>query len=268
MKGSFGVSNLAWPPSALDEALALLAAQGCTAVEIAPWAVFGRWDNIAQDARRLRAQIESHGLVCAAMQGILFGAGDMALFGTEAQRAGLEAHLERVAALADLLGAGACVFGAPKQRDPGDLEAAAAWDIALSALRRIGPAFAAAGSALAFEANATRYACRFVTTTAEAARLVREAATPGIGLQIDTGTLFLESEDPAILVDVAPIAVHAHISEPELQPVGAHCLDHAAIAGALRDSGYAGSVSIEMKAVDPWAPAVTQAIGFVRRVYA
>ena len=268
MKGPFGVSNFAWPPGALDEALALLAAQGCTAVEIAPWAVFGRWDDIDEDAIRLRSRIESHGLVCAAMQSLLFGAGDMALFGSAAQRAGLEAHLERVARLAGLLGARACVFGAPKQRDPGDLAPAVAWDIALAALRRIGPAFAAAGSALAFEANAARYACRFVTTTAEAARLVEQAATPGIGLQIDTGTLFLEAEDPAILRRVAPIAVHAHVSEPDLQEVGAHGLDHQPIAQALRDSGYAGSVSIEMKAVDAWAPAVTHAIGFVRRVYA
>ena len=268
MTRPLGVSNLAWPPGALDEALALLAAQGCAAVEIAPFAVFGRWDNLDEPATRLRARIESHGLACTAMQGLLFGAGDMALFGSQAQRANLEIHLERVANLAALLGARACVFGAPRQRDPGDLAPTAAWDIALAALRRIGPAFHAAGSSLAFEANAARYACRFVTTTAEAARLVEQAATPGIGLQIDTGTLFLEAEDPAILRQIAPLAVHAHVSEPDLQAVGAHGLDHAPIARALRDSGYAGSVSIEMKTFNPWAPAVAHAIAFVRHAYA
>ena len=150
---------------------------------------------------------------CVALQGILFGAEDVSLFGTR-ERGRLEAHLDHVAALAGLLGARACVFGAPKQRDPEGLGAGEAWEMALGGLRRIGPAFDAVGSALAFEANSSRYGCRFVTTTVEAIRLVQEASCPGVGLQIDTGTIFLEHEDPAVLLEAASLAVHAHVSEP------------------------------------------------------
>ena len=169
--------------------------------------------------------------------------------------------------VAGVLGARACVFGAPKQRDPGALDAEAAWEIALRALRRIGPAFDAAGSALAFEANARRYGCRFVTTTAEAIRLVEDVATPGVGLQIDTGTVFLEQEPADVLLRAAPLAVHAHVSEPDLRPVGGGEVDHAPLAAALKASGYNGSLSVEMRQTDDWAAAVTHAVSFVTTTY-
>ena len=262
----FGISNIAWPNDALDEALPLIAGLGCTCVEIAPFNVFGNWDHALAQAPRLRDEIERHGLTCSALQGILFQAPDVELFASEASRGRLHRHLDRVAALAGLLGAPACVFGAPKQRDPGDLPPAQAWNIAVAALRRAGPAFAAAGSAIAFEANARRYGCRFVTTTAAAARLVADVATPGIGLQIDTGTLLLEAEPPQVLTTAAPWAVHAHVSEADLQPPGA--ADHGPIAAALRDSHYTGSLSIEMRCVDDWRGAVAAAVRFVTKAYA
>ncbi len=248
------------------EALGLAKAAGFDAVEIAPIQAFGRWDDVAEKACRLRDSLLQHGLVCSALQGILHDTDDVALFGSDAARDRLQRHLEAVARLAGLLGAGACVFGAPKLRDPGARSAGAAWDIAVATLRRAGPAFAAAGSTLAFEANARQYGCRFVTTTAEAVRLVSAVDTPGIGLQIDTGTILLEGEPPAVLLGAAPIAVHAHVSERDLRPPGTD--DHAALAAALRDSGYAGSLSIEMTCVPAWRSALRTASAFVRRAYA
>jgi sugar phosphate isomerase/epimerase len=263
--GPFGVSNIAWPASELGPALELLQDTDCTAVEIAPFNVFGRWSAIGDDARRLRETIEDRGLVCSALQGILFGVPDVKLFQDETSRERLVRHLEAVADLAGLLGAKACVFGAPKQRDPGDLAPAQAWDIAVTTLRRVGPAFAAHGAALAFEANARRYGCRFVTTTAEASRLVADVDTPGLGVQIDTGTLFLEQEPPDVLAEATRHAVHAHVSEPDLGPIGAE--DHLAIAAALHASGYRGSLSIEMRPAEDWRAAVRSAVTFVRAAY-
>lgn len=251
----------------MNEALPLLPALGFAAIEIAPFNVFGRWDDVLEDARRLRDAIAGHGLLCTALQGIIYNVADVELFASAATRGRLARHLEGVAALAGILGARACVFGAPRQRDPGELSPAQAWDIAVRFFRTIGPAFAAQQSALAFEANATRYACRFVTTTDEAAALVVEVATPGFGLQIDTGTIFLEHEAPEVLRLAAPLAVHAHVSEPDLQVVGVSGLDHASIATALHTAGYAGSLSIEMRADADWRGAVARAAAFVQATY-
>lgn len=262
-----GVSNIAWPAAALGEALGLLQDLGLSAIEIAPFNVFGRWDRVLDDARRLRELIAAHGMVCTALQGILYGVPDVELFASETSRGRLARHLESVAGLAGVLGATACVFGAPRQRDPGDLSEADARRIAADFFRTIGPVFAEQGSAIGFEANATRYACRFITTTRAAIDFVAEVAAPGFGLQIDTGTIFLEHEPSEVLTDAIPFAVHAHVSEPDLQPIGVNGLKHAPLAAALMDGGYGGSLSIEMRAEPDWRTAVSQAVAFVRATY-
>ena len=120
-----GVSNIAWPAAALGEALGLLQDLGLSAIEIAPFNVFGRWDRVLDDARRLRELIAVHGMVCTALQGIILsGCADVELFriGHVArpprQTFGHRGESRRRSRR------DACVFGAPRQRDPGDLSEA------------------------------------------------------------------------------------------------------------------------------------------------
>jgi sugar phosphate isomerase/epimerase len=169
--------------------------------------------------------------------------------------------------MAARLGARACVFGAPRLRDPGDLKPEHARTIAVDFLRRIGSIYASEGTTLSFEPNARHYACRFITTTTEAIDLMKEVNAPGVGLQIDTGTVFLENEEPEILIRAAPYAAHAHVSEPDLAPVGSSAVNHHAVAEALRKSGYAGSLSIEMKETGDWPQALREAVSFARETY-
>ena len=264
---SFGICSIAWPADALPAALDLSTKQGLTAIEIAPYSLFGGWEIPDLAIARLKSQLAAHGLTCAALQGILYKASGAALFVSPSSRAAMARHLAAVAQLAGKLGAKACVFGAPQQRDPGSLAPEKAREIAVAFLREVGPVFASEGCAIAFEANAPRYACRFVTTTAEAIDLVQEIATPGIGLQIDTGTLLSQREELSVLARAVPVAVHAHVSEPDLVVVGSSGADHRPVAAALIVSGYRGSLSIEMKPVPAWADACTSAIAFVRSVY-
>lgn len=268
MFSSFGISNIAWPSDRLDDALDRAVAKGLDAIEIAPYWAFGQWDVPDADVDALAARIKARGLRCSALQGILYKADDATLFTSEASRAALAGHLAMIARLAGRLGAKACVFGAPRQRDPGALGASEARAIARSFFRGIGPVFAAEGATLAIEANARHYACRFLTTTAEAVDFVEEVAAAGIGLQIDTGTLFLENEDPAVLTRAARVAAHAHVSEPDLSPLGTGGVDHRPIAAAFAASGYAGSLSIEMKTAEDWRSAFDAAIALVREIYA
>jgi len=264
----FGISSLAWPAEAWRDALRLVRELGMSAIEVAPFDVFKSWDASDDDVRALRSELAGAGMTCTAMQGILYQAPQVHLFASTEARAALRAHLAKVARIAGLLGAKACVFGAPRQRDPGTLTPAQAWDVAIEFFRDVAPVFADHGAAIAFEANARRYGCRFVVTTREAVELVAQVGHPGCGLQIDTGTLLLEGEDPQVLRAAAPLAVHAHVSEPDLAPIGSSGVDHAPIAAALRASGYAGSLSIEMKSVPDWPSAVARAVALVRGTYA
>lgn len=261
------VSNIAFPGAELGAAIALLRRLDISAIEVAPYNVFGRWDIPAADLQTFRNRLDDAGLRCPAMQGIVYNAPGAHLFASPEARQALYRHLLMIAKIAGVLGAKACVFGAPKLRDPGDLPPQEARTIAVDFFRRVGPAFAAEGATLTFEPNARQYACRFITTTAEAIDLVEEIDTQGIGLQIDTGTLFLEHEDPQVLMRATRYAAHAHVSEPDLAPLGTSGVDHRPVAAALRASGYHGSLSIEMRAVAGWPAAIERAVALVRETY-
>lgn len=261
------ISNIAWPPTELPAALKLARRLGLEGVEIAPYNIFGRWDVADDEIRALRSHIEEAGLVCPALQGILFNVAGAALFDGPESRAILAGQLSRIARMAGLLGASVCVFGAPKQRDPGELSVDQAKETAADFLRRLGPVFAENGATLTFEANARAYSCRFITTTAEAIDFVTYVDAEGIALQIDMGTLFLEGEAPEVLLAAAPLAAHAHVSEPGLQPIGTSGVDHGGVARTLKGSAYGGFLSIEMKAVENWQEAVEKAVRLTREEY-
>jgi sugar phosphate isomerase/epimerase len=261
------VSNIAFPADQFDTATVLLRRLGIDAVEIAPYNVFGRWDVSAADIAAFHQNLVERGMHCPALQGIVYNAGAAHLFSSAEAREALYLHLVGVARMAGLLGAKACVFGAPKLRDPGTLPEADARAIAVDFFRRIGPVFASEGATLAFEPNARHYACRFIVTTEDAMNFLDDIDSSGIGLQIDTGTVFLERENPEVLVRAARYAAHAHVSEPDLAPLGTAGVDHRPVADAFRRSGYGGSLSIEMRTVSDWQGAIEKAVSLTRETY-
>jgi sugar phosphate isomerase/epimerase len=261
------VSNIAWPPAAEREALALAASLGFTGVEIAPGKTFDGWPRQDADVPALQAMLAGEGLKVVALQAILFGAQGVELFVSAQTRARLATHLKMVARLAGRLGARACVFGAPRQRDPGDLSSTDALAIAIEFFASISPVFESEGTCLAFEANDESYGCHFITRTAQAAALVRQIDRPGIRVQIDGGTVFLGNEPAIDVIDAARVAVHAHASEPELKPLGSTGADHSRIASALAEAGYDGWISVEMRATDAWQANLENAARLMSRVY-
>jgi sugar phosphate isomerase/epimerase len=217
--------------------------------------------------RVYRRHVEGRGLAISALQAIFFNVEGVHLFQSDASRQRMADHLSRVAVVAAELGAQACVFGAPALRDPGELRANDAEAIAATFLSSVADRYAALGVSLCFEANPPLYQCRFVTRTVEAFNLVERVNRPGIALQLDTGTIFINGENPGVVRDVEKRIGHFHISEPSLVPLGTSGSDHAALAAALRGLAYSGWLSIEMKAVDDWSNAVRNAFRIVQTTY-
>ncbi|MFD1693389.1 sugar phosphate isomerase/epimerase family protein [Azotobacter chroococcum] len=74
---------------------------------------------------------------------------------------------------------------------------------------------------ICLEPNPSCYGANFMTTSVETARVVREVAHPFIGMQLDTGALSINGEDPeAVLRDSSSLIGHIHASEPDLLPLG------------------------------------------------
>lgn len=264
-------SAIAWLPAEAREVAALLRTEEAAGIEAAP-GLFDRplAEVTARQVQEVRAFWEGEGLPVRAMQALFFGRPELRLFGTDEERAALADFLRIVFRVAGGLGAGPLVFGSPKTRARGAMDPAAAFEVAERFFRQIAKDADAAGCVLCIEANAPGYGCDFVTTHQEAARLVQAVASPGFGLQVDTGVMRMNGESPSTLAailnaaDVRPS--HVHVSEPFLAPVDAATPFHRELAGVLPDNGYAGAVSVEMKRPDALS-SLRSAVATMRATY-
>jgi len=262
------ISNIAWPSNKDDEALDLIQSLGFNGVELAPSKIFGDLHTVSLDTvRDYRRKVEDKGLSVSSLQAIFFGVSGAHLFTGHKARDLMAAHLRRVSEIASTLGARACVFGSPTLRDPGTYTIEDANEIAIAFFTDIAPIYAERGVELCFEANPPLYQCRFVTRTDEAFQLVERVNAPGLALQLDTGTIFINGEDPQAIQRMAGRIGHFHISEPNLVPLGTSGVDHDPLAAVLKRSSYPHWLSIEMKSADDWRGAIKQAYNLVHPLY-
>jgi len=263
------VSNIAWEPHEDDAVAEVLRREGVAGVEIAPT----KWrptpyDATPEDIADFRRSWEARGLQIVSLQSLLFGRSDLQLFGSPGVRAALADYLRRVIDFGAALGARALVFGSPKNRLRGSLEVAEATTIAAEFFRALGEHASAQRVAFCIEANPPEYGCDFVTTTAEAVALCAIVDHPGIRINADLGGMTLAGEDAEAAIGAAKkFVAHVHASEPHLGELGA-AANHAAAARALREIGYDGWVSVEMRAAaHDNASAVERAVRIARAEY-
>lgn len=265
-------SNLAWSTSDDAAVAAALRAAGAQGVELAPSKVWPRAPRVAEGAAESsRDWWRDAGFEIVAFQAILYGHPEFDLFGDAAAVAALQRHLVEMGALAARCGARVLVLGAPGNRKRGQRSMSAAVTAAARVLRGTAEALAAYDVALCIEPNPPRYGCDFVTTAAEAAVLCEAVAHPQFGVHLDTAALALSGETTlGALAPVMPHVRHLHLSEVDLVPVGSSpSVPHAALGTALREAGYAGWISVEMKLgeSDDWRTALPRAAAVARDFY-
>jgi sugar phosphate isomerase/epimerase len=262
------ISNIAWTEATDAEVASLLVDAGVTAIEVAPTRVWPEWEFTQADGDRYRESLQGSGLTCSSLQAILFKQPELKVFGTPEQKAALVAHLKRVADLAAALGAKPMVFGAPKNRDRGDLDEKAAFHQAANLFGEIGDYCQQQGVCLCLEPNPVDYGCNFITDSQSGAQLVRTVNSPGFRLHLDAAGMYLAGEDiPQAIEQAADVLEHFHISEPNLGNFVAPKVNHADIAKTLRAIGWDKWVTIEMRATDQPVDGVNQALNTVKAIY-
>lgn len=237
------VSNIAWGPERDEAMLGALRDLGYTGLEVAPTRLFpddpySRLDEAAAFAENLK---NIYGLSVCSMQSIWFGRGEN-IFESEADRAALLRYTERAAAFAGALRCRNLVFGCPKNRVRAGRDAAPFLPFA----RAAGDCAGRYGAKFSIEANPPIYGTDFIGTTPEALWFAREADHPAVGVNLDLGAVIQGGEDLGELFSDAALINHVHVSEPHLAPIERRPL-HRALAAMLRERGYRGFVSIEMK---------------------
>jgi len=265
------ISNIAWD-TIKDEAIAgLLRRFGVDAIDVAPGKYFSDPAKAAdEDIACVKNWWSDRGIEITGMQALLFGTTGLNVFGLpEAQEAMLQ-HLTSVCRIGAGLGATRLVFGSPKNRDRAGLSAQKAIDVAVPFFQRLGDLAQSYGVVICLEPNPTCYGANFMTTSAETVQVVRQIAHPAIRMQLDTGALTINGEDPgAVLQDCALLIGHVHASEPDLLPLGDGGTNHAKVVAALRQHLPNHVVSIEMLATknEPHEVSIERALGVAIRHY-
>jgi len=250
------VSNIAWPANRRDEAYAALARRGVDGIEIAPGLLFPDAENSLEpdeaDVDLALKELADAGLHILSMQSLLFGAEDVALFGSPEQRARFENAMTAAIAFAGRLGIPHLVFGSPRQRNiPSNMSDAEALEVAQMIFKRLGDRAEEAGARISMESNPAAYGTNFLTHFSDSARFVQELDHPAISLILDMGAMHMNDQAQQLDEIVRPHAsrlAHVHISEPFLAPAPAETARAVPVFDFLRDIGYEGAVSIEMKA--------------------
>lgn len=244
------ISNIAWDVPEDEVIAALLNRYAIDAIDIAPGKYFAH-PVAATDAdiARVKKWWADREIDITGMQALLFGTTGLNVFGSTESRAKLQAHLAAVCRIGSGLGATRIVFGSPKNRDRTGLDDQQALEVAIPFFRQLGDVAQAYGVTICLEPNPVCYGANFMVDSVQTAQVVRAVAHQAILMQLDTGALTINGEDPSVILrDFSALIGHVHASEPDLLPLGDGKSGHGLMSLAVGQYLPNHVVTIEMVA--------------------
>lgn len=265
------ISNIAWDTIEDKDVANLLNRYDIDGIDIAPSKYFPDPSKASdEDIARVRQWWLGYGIEITGMQSLLFNTSGLNIFGSSEVQNALLNHLSAVCRIGAGLGATRIVFGSPKNRDRTGLSDEEVKEISIPFFRQLGDIAQTYGVIICLEPNPTCYESNFMTTSAETAVVVRQVAHPAIRMQLDTGSITINGEDPvSVLENCVSLIGHIHASEPDIVPLGDGITDHAKMATCLNKLLPGSIVSIEMLATkyEPHLVAIERALAVAVKFY-
>jgi D-psicose/D-tagatose/L-ribulose 3-epimerase len=246
----------------------LAAALGYDGLEVAPFTL-GEAPHLLSAAARtaLRRTAAEAGLDLSGLHWLLAAPAGLSITDPGAAKRTRDV-IERLIGLCADLGGAYLVHGSPGQRRLPARDAAAARAHGAGMLAQAARAAERSGLVYCLEPLAPPDA-DFVTSIAEAARIVRAIGSPALRTIIDTcaaGTS--ESEPPAALIDrwmPTGLLAHMHLNDPNKRGPGQGAMRFGPVLAALRRHGYSGWIGVEPFDTVPDGPtSAARAIGLLR----
>ncbi|MBI2299204.1 MAG: sugar phosphate isomerase/epimerase [Armatimonadetes bacterium] len=161
------------------------------------------------------------------------------------------------------------VAGSPKQRQVIDTYEAS-WARLVESMKVVAGAAGERGVTFCFEPLGPPEN-EFITTGAEAMRLVEEVDLPSFQMILDVKAMCAGETEPIpdVIRRCAPHVRHFHANDADLLGPGMGNTDHAPIAAALKEIGYRGWVSVEVFKFELGGPEIARrSMECLRRWYA
>jgi sugar phosphate isomerase/epimerase len=235
-----------WPMEAVLDHCAKI---GYDAIEIAPFTLAKSAGEVTTEERRkIREMAARYGVAICGLHWLLARTEGFHLNHSDpAVRRRSSGYLcDLVDCCADL-GGKTLVLGSPQQRNvlPG-VSAVEAWKLATETLADAVRRAEQRSAVICFEPLSPSET-NFINTAAEAIRFARQFESESMKIVLDVKAMCSEPQAiPQIIRESAGHFAHFHANDKDLKGPGFGDVDFRPIAGALRETGYEGYVSVEV----------------------
>lgn len=238
-----GFGDRPWPA-----VCAAIAGAGCDGVEIAPFVLAETVEDIPAGARaELRQTARDAGIEIVGLHWLLVKPEGLHISHPDpAVRTRTRDYLRHLTDFCADLGGHIMVFGSPSQRSSTPRDSPAdTWARAVETFTGVLPTLAERDVTLCFE-PLTSAETDFITTAADARRLIQDIDHPSFRLILDAKAMAAERQPAADLIrEHADLLAHVHANDANQQAPGFGDTDFRPILTALRDIGYDAYVSVE-----------------------
>ena len=268
----FGICNETFQGWKIDDVLTYCARLGYDAVEVAPFTLAKYVTDIpAAERARIRDAATRAGIAISGIHWVLVQAEGMYLTSPEAatRTRTAEYFCELVRFCADI-GGKVIVVGSPKQRNllPG-VTLEQAWGWATEVFRPSVKIAAERGVTICFEPLPAEDT-NFINTAADAVRFTQQLASPNFKVILDVRAMSWEDRPiPEIIRACKGEFAYVHANDRNLKGPGFGEIDFRPVAAALKETGYDGTVSVEVFKYDEGAEAIaTKSLEYLKAVFA
>ena len=267
----FGICNEIFQGWSIGDTFAFAKSAGYDLVEIAPFTIANSVTEISAAQRtEIRDAAARAGIGISGLHWVLVKTEGLHLTSPDAvvrQRTS-DYFAELVECCADV-GGTRIVLGSPKQRNVGDgIAHEQAWAWAAETLRDAVKRAEDRGVVICFEPLAP-VETNFINTAADGIRFAAEFASPAMSIILDVKAMCAEEKPiPQIIRESAGRFAYFHANDRNLKGPGFGDIDFHPIAAALHESGYDGTVSVEVFDFTEGPEVIaTKSIDYLRAVF-
>lgn len=267
----FAICNETYQGWTFPDACRHAAASGYQGIEIAPFTLHDDPRELTETQAKETGRIaRDAGLEVVGLHWLLVKPSGMHLTTPDGKvRQKTVEFAQHLARLCAAMGGTVMVWGSPKQRnvEPGG-RYEDAFARAADALRRVSEAAGDAGVTLALEPLGPAET-NFLVTADETVRLIKAVGHPACRLHLDVKAMSSEEKPiPQIIAENKQFTAHFHANDPNQRGPGFGAVDFVPIARALKDTGYAGYVSVEVFDYTPDPQTIaTKSIEYLKRTF-
>jgi D-psicose/D-tagatose/L-ribulose 3-epimerase len=257
-----------WP---FERVCEVVSRAGYEGVELAPFTFAADVRELSSaDRTRIQETARAAGLEIAGLHWLMVSPPGLHINSPDAGvRAKTTEYLRSLVHFCADVGGTIMVFGSPKQRwVEEDADREAAWERTRTAYQAITPDLAERGVTLCME-SLPGPESNFITSAAEAARMVADVSHPNFQLMLDVKSMIGEGRVPAdVIREFHPIIRHFHANDANRRGPGFGETDFRPIAAALKECGYDGYVSVEVFDYTPDPETIAErSIEHLRKVF-